>query len=299
MKKICVIPMSARTGSTYLTRFMKKYKNCFYSGEFLKPEYIYQPYINEYPAKNISNEIPDSKVLSLINSNLELYISTLKKNWNSEWYFLNCVLDKNLKANFDRRYEPIEDEVNITIQNNIDILFKTKYSIIFKLYPQWFKKYEVIKPSILTNIKEDLQLIFLKRRNILDICMSIVLAAETGLFTYLYKEHKYSIPKKFNCNLLFIKSIFEGIIEFEKIKKELKDIESTTIYYEDIFNYTKEELLEKLNLKIEDENDFILPKKLYKSISFEEKLSCIENQEEFYNEYNKGMELLKEKGIEI
>lgn len=301
MKKICIIPMCPRTGSSYLNRFIKKYKDCFYLGEFLDPFYILRPYKNDDPVRNLVEGISDHHFIRKIIYKREEYNKTLTEIWKPDWFTINYYLDNKFKIKLEKKHKPNYEDVPTVLKHNVDIILNSQESILFKMFPMWIQNqfFSNVTIDIFKNIEEDLQLIYLKRKNILDICLSFILAKQTGFFTFLNDATKFEINKdyKFNCDVSFINTIFNNIVAFEKTKNELKNIKSTTIYYEDMFDDNK--LLKQLDLKQENKNEFILPKKLYPSQSFEDKMNCIENQDEFYNEYNKGMEILKQQEIEI
>jgi len=290
MKKFCVVAISIRCGSTYLVSFINRYiKNCINLEEFFNMSEIYLPRnLNE--GKIRINNLETQRLISE-EKYKELSI-LLKKSWTSKLHTNNYKLDKEFKIIKEIELNPINRSIKKTFKKHFNIVLDSKQSLVFKIFSMDIGRFKKFYSDFLIKIKNEVNIIFLERENILDMCVSSVYANHFDVYNILEEYHNVEINENIICKKGSIDWVFENIKYFSVLKKQLKEDEYTTIYFDEMFDDIK--LLKKLKLDDKIKNQVILPTKLYPNYNTQQKLSYIVNIKEFWKYYNEGLEYLRE-----
>jgi hypothetical protein len=306
MENICIIPTTMRTGSTYLNKYLAKYNEHCFLGEFFNILCLYRPYKignYDYPELvfNIDNEYTDHEIFRLLNSSesdFKKYKQILKKNWKDEWFFIKYFLDDNNKIKY--KYVQTNDNgyiIDKALEYQKNLIINSKESNVFKIFPIIFEREKLINIEFLEKLKPNLKIIFLERKNILDICISMMLADYYKVYNVYDKMEQQEIKQySFVPNAIYY--IFNNLKAYYLLKRKIeKDFNCITIQHEDLFNDEKMSTL--INKNVEVDHSFLLPKKLYKKYDSDKRLDFLLNKNEFIKLYEKQMielEIIK-KGI--
>lgn len=283
----CQIPSSMRVGSTYLNSLISSHSEVIDLGEFLNISLFYTPHTK---SGHIISHL-DNKSFFELTSNYELFNEALLREWNDDFYYLRPFL-VNGKIKIQKYKEPIimSDERTFEIlSSRILLLEYTTDEYIVKLCPlhllQIKEKFGLdLFDNFLT--KANMKFIGLTRHNLLDVCISAVIANNTGRFQKFKGIDNPSISKKSLVAKKFhIESIIKSIILYKKLCKYVNLIE---IEYEELINH-KNDVLKKLGINNKDILNHNKPQKMYKNISTYERLSWIKNTDLFLKWYNEGL----------
>jgi len=295
MEKICVIPSSLRTGSTYLIRFLEKYTNYLNLKEFFNLNIFYRPRIDNEIVFGISEDITDKEIFYLLsNEKQNQFNDILKNNWKDKWHTNIYYLNNRFKIEIDKNFGICDCTTKQLIKNHLNIFRNSKQSFISKVFPTNFYSHpDILNINVIKQIK-DIKFILLERRNIFDICLSNTYSSSMNYFNCFSEKESQTIDKDVICFEKDFQHIYKNISCFIDIKNQLKDMNITTINFDEMFDDNI--LLNQLNLDKKNENKSVaLTTKLYSNYSKDELINFIKNKDDFFKYYDELMKKIKRK----
>lgn len=280
----CHIPHCPRTGSTYLNSYIAEYDNCIDLNEFLSmiPHLLPRDKNN-----NFIWVLKDNNLYDLIkDGNIDLYNKLVSLYWKDGWFYRRAILTSGkIKYCKIEKFTPLPFDIEKRLLTDLfEILKTTTDKYILKIFPG-----DVLKVNNKLNkdlIKEldNTKIITTYRNNILDLCISMAYAYSSKIYNN-YDNSEIKL-KRFNASMESIDIIFRELKNFDKLK--LPD-NTINFNYDKMFN--KDYIINKLNIKISKTNKKF-PVKLYPNMSSKERLSYINNKEDFENKFRKELRSL-------
>jgi hypothetical protein len=295
MKKFCIIPMCPRTGSTYLNQFVQKYNdsNSINLSEFFNIFFVTNPRYFTHTNLNIKTK----KILNNLPYENNKKYKILKKIWKKHWEVYSYFLTNEYKIEKLKLNKPMRSTSKYIMKKHLNIVLNSKQSLVFKIFPSTFFEYENIFKDFFKLAKNELQIIFLEREDILGVYLSAVYCSHFNLYNMFSEVHNKALTKNILCYENTHKWIFNNIRDFNIIKSRLKENDYKTIYFDKLWDEI--DLTNKLELNYrKDNNKTTLPCKLYSKYNQEEKIKFIADINQFWGYYNAGIEILKKEHYE-